>query len=100
MKVYISKDLEELIPSFLKNRHEDVVKLQEHICKRSYGEAKEISHALKGVLGSYGFQHAYVMAASIDKNLFDRNLEKITDQVLQLKKHLEEIEINFVEEEL
>lgn len=52
----VAKDLEDLIPGFLKNRAKELDTLRSAINAGDYEQLKQIGHRMKGVGNSYGFE--------------------------------------------
>lgn len=99
MAVKISIDLQEIIPSMLNNRRDEILRLRGYLFQKRYTEAKDISHALKGVLGSYGFEEASEIASRLDEDLRVKNYKDAGKGADNLSRYMEEIEIEYVEEE-
>ncbi len=51
----VAKDLEDLIPVFIKNRNKEIDLLRTAIGAGDYEQLKQIGHRMKGVGNSYGF---------------------------------------------
>ncbi len=51
----VAKDLEDLIPVFMKNRTKELDSLRTAIGAGDYEQLKQIGHRMKGVGDSYGF---------------------------------------------
>lgn len=51
----VAKDLEDLIPVFIKNRTKEIDSLRAAIGAGDYEQLKQIGHRMKGVGTSYGF---------------------------------------------
>jgi HPt (histidine-containing phosphotransfer) domain-containing protein len=51
----VAKDLEDLIPVFLKNRGKEVESLRTAVGAGDYDQLKQLGHRMKGVGNSYGF---------------------------------------------
>ncbi len=51
----VAKDLEDLIPVFIKNRNKEIDLLRAALGSGDYEQLKQISHRMKGVGNSYGF---------------------------------------------
>lgn len=51
----VAKDLEDLIPVFLKNRGKEVESLRAALGAGDYDQLKQLGHRMKGVGNSYGF---------------------------------------------
>lgn len=99
MKVQISEDLEELIPGYLKNRDRDILLLKDYLFQKRYSEAKSIVHALKGVLGSYGFKEAYEISLQVEKALIVENYPLASERTAVLDSYMRELEIEYTDEE-
>jgi len=99
MKVTISEDLKELIPKFLENRDKDILYLKDYIFQKRYLESKNIVHALKGVLGSYGFKEAYDLSIQIEKALNNKQYQEVNDKIMILEKKMNNVEIEYIDEE-
>ena len=99
MKVKISEDLKELIPTYLYNRDRDILFLRNYFFQKRYNEAKGLVHALKGVLGSYGFTEAYNISVEVEKGLRSKDYIVATNKLRDLDKHMEELEIEYIDEE-
>lgn len=99
MAVKISVDLQEIIPSMLNNRREETLRLRDYLFQKRYAEAKDLSHSLKGVLGSYGFEEAGEIASRVDEDLRVKKYGEASEGADSLSRYLNEIEIEYVEEE-
>jgi len=51
----VAKDLEDLIPVFIKNRTKEVESLRAALGAGDYDQLKQLGHRMKGVGNSYGF---------------------------------------------
>ncbi len=51
----VAKDLEDLIPAFIKNRAKEVDLLRAALGTGDFDQLKQIGHRMKGVGNSYGF---------------------------------------------
>ena len=51
----VAKDLEDLIPVFLRNRGKEVESLRAALGAGDYDQLKQLGHRMKGVGNSYGF---------------------------------------------
>lgn len=99
MKVRISSDFQEILPSVIENRLEEILCLRNYLFQKRYEEAKGIAHALKGVLGSYGFEEAYTMASQIDDDLKEMKYDEARGSADRLGHYMSRVEIEYIEEE-
>lgn len=53
--VKVAKDLEDLIPVFLKNRTKEVDSLRSALSGDDFEQLRQLGHRMKGVGNSYGF---------------------------------------------
>ena len=65
-KVVIAKDLEDLIPVFLKNRHKEVDTLRVALASADFEQLRQLGHRMKGVGNSYGFATVSVIGKQIE----------------------------------
>jgi len=54
-KVKVAKDLEDLIPVFMKNRTKEVDSLRAALSGDDFEQLRQLGHRMKGVGNSYGF---------------------------------------------
>ncbi len=93
--VNIDPDLEDLIPGFLANRKEDIVKLKSALANEDIDNLRSIGHSLKGVGGGYGFQKITEIGAEIEDCAKERNLQSIGELINNLEDYLGRVEIIF-----
>lgn len=55
--VKVAKDLEDLIPVFMKNRLKEVDALRSAVSAADFEQLRQLGHRMKGVGNSYGFAH-------------------------------------------
>lgn len=53
--VKVAKDLEDLIPVFMKNRTKEVDSLRSALSASDFEQLRQLGHRMKGVGNSYGF---------------------------------------------
>ena len=54
--VTVAKDLEDLIPTFMKNRGKELQALRSALAAGDLEQLRQIGHRMKGVGSSYGFE--------------------------------------------
>lgn len=62
----IAKDLEDLIPVFLKNRHKEIETLRGALASGDFEQLRQIGHRMKGVGNSYGFAEVSTYGKQIE----------------------------------
>jgi len=54
-KVTVAKDLEDLIPGFMRNRNKELETLKVALAAADFEQLRQLGHRMKGVGNSYGF---------------------------------------------
>jgi HPt (histidine-containing phosphotransfer) domain-containing protein len=65
-KVVVQKDLEDLIPVFMKNRHKELDSLRVALAAADFEQLRQLGHRMKGVGNSYGFATVSVIGKQIE----------------------------------
>jgi HPt (histidine-containing phosphotransfer) domain-containing protein len=65
-KVTVAKDLEDLIPTFMKNRHKEVETLRIALAAADFEQLRQLGHRMKGVGNSYGFARVSTLGKHIE----------------------------------
>ena len=93
--VHVDADLEELIPGFLQNRHEDIKTILNALEKGDYETVRILGHSMKGSGGGYGFDAITDIGHSIEDAAKEKNPEEIKKQVNALSGYLDRVEVVF-----
>lgn len=64
--VKVAKDLEDLIPVFMKNRAKEVDTLRAAVAAGDFEQLRQLGHRMKGVGNSYGFAHVSTLGKRIE----------------------------------
>ena len=72
LTVTVAKDLEDLIPVFMTNRHKEVETLRSALAAGDFEQLKQLGHRMKGVGRSYGF----ILVSDIGKRIEDSAMQK------------------------
>jgi len=65
-KVTVAKDLEDLIPVFMKNRHKELDALRVALAAADFEQLRQLGHRMKGVGNSYGFARVSTIGKVIE----------------------------------
>src|SRR3954470_11318322 len=66
LDVRVAKDLEDLIPTFMKNRRKEVESLRVALAAQDFEQLRQLGHRMKGVGNSYGFARVSVFGKQIE----------------------------------
>lgn len=64
--VTVAKDLEDLIPTFMKNRRKELDALRVALAAQDFEQLRQVGHRMKGVGNSYGFERVSSLGKQIE----------------------------------
>ena len=64
--VSVAKDLEDLIPTFMKNRGKELETLRSALAAGDFEQLRQLGHRMKGVGNSYGFEKVSALGKRIE----------------------------------
>ena len=90
--VVVDKELEDLIPVFMKNRHKEIETLQAALAAADFEQLRQLGHRMKGVGNSYGFERVSTIgrqvedgARSGDRAAIGRSIEEYRDYLAKVQ---------------
>ncbi len=66
LTVTVAKDLEDLIPTFMKNRFKELDTLRSALAGGDLEQLRQLGHRMKGVGNSYGFEKVSLLGKQIE----------------------------------
>jgi HPt (histidine-containing phosphotransfer) domain-containing protein len=94
--VEIDKELEDVFPRYLRNREEDMLKMQTALEKKDFETLRQMGHKLAGNAAGYGLIDLGEMARDMERSAEGRQYDKCRNVYSQMKAYLAEIEPKFV----
>ena len=94
--VEIRRDLAELIPGYLQNRHADIQSIQAALDRADFSGVAMLGHSMKGSGAGYGFPRISEIGARIEQAAAGCDAEGIHIQLAALNDYLDLVEIVFV----
>jgi HPt (histidine-containing phosphotransfer) domain-containing protein len=64
--VVVAKDLEDLVPTFMKNRGKELETLRSALAAGDLEQLRQLGHRMKGVGNSYGFEQVSALGKRIE----------------------------------
>jgi HPt (histidine-containing phosphotransfer) domain-containing protein len=64
--VTVAKDLEDLVPTFMKNRNKELETLRTALAGGDLEQLRQLGHRMKGVGNSYGFEKVSQLGKQIE----------------------------------
>ena len=91
-KVIVARDLEDLIPVFLRNRKKEVDSLRVALAAADFEQLRQLGHRMRGVGNSYGFDQVTTLGKEIedgarkeDKATIERNIDAYGDYLAKVQ---------------
>ena len=96
MIVEVDKELEDVFPRYLRNREEDMLKIQTALEKKDFDTLRQIGHKMAGNASGYGLLELGDMAKKLEHAAGDRQYDVCRDLVGRMKKYLTDLIPKFV----
>ena len=94
-KVTVAKDLEDLIPTFMKNRNKELDNLRIALAARDFEQLRQLGHRMKGVGVSYGFERVSALGKSVEDGARSGDRALLESTIAQYGEYLARVEIAF-----
>jgi len=94
-KVTVAKDLEDLIPVFMKNRHKELDALRVALAAADFEQLRLLGHRMKGVGTSYGFERVSVFGRQLEDGARSGNRAAIEATIAEYIEYLARVEVTF-----
>jgi HPt (histidine-containing phosphotransfer) domain-containing protein len=94
--VWVAKpdpDLEDLIPSFLQNRKNELVEMEAALGRRDFDSIARSAHIWKGIARPYGFIHLEFMSRQIEDAAIKHNDHEVADILRDIREYLYNVKI-------
>jgi len=91
----VDRDLEDLIPSFIENRREDIETIKKSLATGDLDLIKRLGHTMKGTGGGYGFDGITDIGCLIEEAAISKDHAKIEQQNKALEDYLNRVKIVF-----
>jgi HPt (histidine-containing phosphotransfer) domain-containing protein len=69
--VTVAKDLEDLVPTFMKNRGKELETLAHALAAGDFDQMRQLGHRMKGVGNSYGFEKVSQLGKQVEDGAQD-----------------------------
>ncbi len=96
MIVEVDKELEDVFPRYLRNREEDMMKIQAALEKKDFEFLRHIGHKLAGNASGYGLMELSEMARDMERCAEARQFDKCSALFDGMKAYLSTLELKFV----
>jgi HPt (histidine-containing phosphotransfer) domain-containing protein len=93
--VVVDKELEDLIPVFMKNRHKEVESLKAAVAAADFEQLRQIGHRMKGVGNSYGFERVSVFGRLVEELARSGDRAGLSARVAEYQDYLAKVQITY-----
>ena len=94
-KVIVQKDLEDLIPVFMRNRHKELDSLRAAVAAADFEQLRQLGHRMKGVGNSYGFTHISTLGKRIEDGARAGDRASLQASVSEYDEYLSKVQISY-----
>jgi HPt (histidine-containing phosphotransfer) domain-containing protein len=94
-KVTVAKDLEDLIPVFMKNRHKEVDALRVALAAADFEQLRQLGHRMKGVGNSYGFARVSTIGHRIEDGARSGDRAGLQASIAEYQDYLSKVQIAY-----
>jgi len=94
-KVTVAKDLADLIPVFMKNRHKELDSLRVALAAADFEQLRQLGHRMKGVGNSYGFAHVSTIGKYIEDGARSGDRALLQASITEYQDYLSKVEIAY-----
>ena len=94
-KVTVARDLEDLIPVFMKNRHKELDSLRVALAAADFEQLRQLGHRMKGVGNSYGFTHVSTLGKYIEDGARSGDRAGLQTRIDEYGEYLSKVQITY-----
>ena len=93
LRVTVARDIEDLIPVFLKNRQKEVDTLRVALAAADFEQLRQLGHRMKGVGNSYGFDHVSTLGHHIEQGARSGDRASLEATISEYADYLSKVQI-------
>lgn len=93
--VIVDKELEDLIPVFMKNRHKEVETLKAALAAADFEQLRQLGHRMKGVGNSYGFERVSVIGRQVEDGARSGDRAALASRIAEYADYLAKVQVVF-----
>ena len=94
-KVTVAKDLADLIPVFMENRHKELDTLRTALAAANFEQLRQLGHRMKGVGNSYGFTHVSTLGKYIEDGARSGDRAALQASIDEYQDYLSKVQITY-----
>jgi HPt (histidine-containing phosphotransfer) domain-containing protein len=94
-KVTVARDLEDLIPVFLRNRKKELETLRAALAAADFEQLRQLGHRMKGVGNSYGFERVSVIGKHVEDGARSGDRASLEECIAQYEDYLARVQVAY-----
>src|SRR5678815_6164866 len=94
-KVTVARDLEDLIPVFIKNRHKELDTLRIALAAADFEQLRQLGHRMRGVGNSYGFAQVSEIGKDVEDGARSGDRTLLASAIEQYGDFLSKVQISY-----
>jgi HPt (histidine-containing phosphotransfer) domain-containing protein len=94
-QAFVEKRISELLPAFLMRRRDEVESLRHALEAGDFNRLGQLGHRMRGVGGSYGFDHVTTLGQRIEQSARERDGTLILELIADYADYLANVRIEF-----
>ena len=94
-RVTVDKGLEKLIPTFMRNRQEELDALKAALDAADFERIRHLGHRMKGVGDSYGFGDVTMLGKQIENSAQSGDRVALQASIARYAEYLEKVQIAY-----
>jgi HPt (histidine-containing phosphotransfer) domain-containing protein len=94
-KVTVAKDLEDLVPTFMRNRRKEHEALKAALAAADFEQLRQLGHRMKGVGNSYGFTHVSTLGKEIEDGARSGDRAALEARIAEYGEYLSRVQISY-----
>ena len=94
-QVKVARDLEDLIPVFLRNRQKEVDSLRVALAAADFDQLRQLGHRMKGVGNSYGFTQVSTFGKHIEDGARTGDRAALEAHIGQYADYLSKVQVTY-----
>jgi HPt (histidine-containing phosphotransfer) domain-containing protein len=96
--IVVGPEIADLVPPFLQNRRNDVMKLEEALAKGNWTIVRRIGHGMKGTGSAYGAPTISALGQTIEIAALQQERDSVEEALASLKRYLVNVRVRVADE--
>ena len=95
LDVTVAKDLEDLIPTFMRNRQKEHDALKAALAAADFDQLRQLGHRMKGVGNSYGFAHVSTIGKHVEDGARSGDRAALEATIAEYGEYLSKVRVKY-----